>query len=694
MRAKWRKSVSGALRRTPLGKVIDTVRVRRSYGKARTEGEGFLLLHPFCGDRRIPGYVNFDDRPSSAADFELPAGTCPFPGESVSEIRVTAVDRLSEALEEASLGRWWKCLIPGGKLVFDIGGTMPPADGFRSLYSVHLEGHGFREVALPPLVEFGECRDIVFSKVMPERKGASEDDWEKRRRVRPETLTLAWRREHILHQVALEAEEWFFRDRRVLSCGCGSAELETLMGQRGHDITGLDISPVALGIAEGHRKESALAGMRFVLGSGERLPFLDGEFDSVLCTEVLEHVAPALAYRILAEIRRVLGSGGRLLLTVPCKFAYSDPGHVQVFDKSGLAEMLDRAGFEIDRLDHEERRDSYHKHDMLVARATVSPDRSIAKPLRICALGSYRENGFAHLGFHWDGQRRAFRADGHHSTLVDIGVDSDPGSVRRQLLDSEPDVVWMGLMQAIPILLSMRSDIEAMRKRGTKVMMWFCDLRSPERLPLGDVLDVLFVSNGGQGDEYRHAWGVDQVHYMPQACSPAFMRRLDLPEVFDIGHAGTLTRGYHDKRSQLLGLLARNYGVEVRGTTRNDIANFYAQSKIVFGSKLDQERYLYTSNRLFVALGCGAFYLCEWFPGIERLVSNHEHLVWFQGEAEMLELAGHYMKRPEERLRIRMNAERWAHAGHTYQHRIRNMVGILSGRSSGFEGFLGTVSER
>ena len=44
-----------------------------------------------------------------------------------------------------------------------------------------------------------------------------------------------------------------------------------------------------------------------------KLPFEDGKFDNILCTEVLEHLhSPHLA---IAEMKRVLKSGGKLILS-------------------------------------------------------------------------------------------------------------------------------------------------------------------------------------------------------------------------------------------------------------------------------------------------------------------------------------------------------------------------------------------
>ena len=56
-----------------------------------------------------------------------------------------------------------------------------------------------------------------------------------------------------------------------------------------------------------------------VEGDIEAMPFTDGFFGTVLCTEVLEHVPdPAAAIR---EFRRVLRPGGVLIGSVPARSA-------------------------------------------------------------------------------------------------------------------------------------------------------------------------------------------------------------------------------------------------------------------------------------------------------------------------------------------------------------------------------------
>ena len=77
---------------------------------------------------------------------------------------------------------------------------------------------------------------------------------------------------------------------------------------------------------------------------GKTLPYGNGSFDHVLCTEVLEHVSDPLAF--LADIQRVLRSGGSLILTVPWSARLHHlPYDYSRFTRFGLIKLLDAAGF-------------------------------------------------------------------------------------------------------------------------------------------------------------------------------------------------------------------------------------------------------------------------------------------------------------------------------------------------------------
>lgn len=77
----------------------------------------------------------------------------------------------------------------------------------------------------------------------------------------------------------------------------------------------------------------------------DRLPFQDGSFDAVLCTQVLEHLPdPGAA---LPELARVLKPGGQLFLTAPMSHPeHQIPHDFYRYTSWGLRLLLERAGFE------------------------------------------------------------------------------------------------------------------------------------------------------------------------------------------------------------------------------------------------------------------------------------------------------------------------------------------------------------
>lgn len=73
---------------------------------------------------------------------------------------------------------------------------------------------------------------------------------------------------------------------------------------------------------------------------GKTLPFEEGSFDSVICTEVLEHCVDPKA--MLAEMARVLCPGGHLFITVPFVFQHHEMPHDYFrFTRFGLKELVE-----------------------------------------------------------------------------------------------------------------------------------------------------------------------------------------------------------------------------------------------------------------------------------------------------------------------------------------------------------------
>ncbi|MEO0493729.1 MAG: class I SAM-dependent methyltransferase [Actinomycetota bacterium] len=118
-----------------------------------------------------------------------------------------------------------------------------------------------------------------------------------------------------------ESDERFraFVDRfepgdRVLELGCGIDAMAFELAARGVEVVGIDISPVAVEIAQGEATARGVTGVEFVEMNAEALDFEDESFDGVIGTAVLHHLDVVCAYR---EMSRVLRDDGRAVFIEP-----------------------------------------------------------------------------------------------------------------------------------------------------------------------------------------------------------------------------------------------------------------------------------------------------------------------------------------------------------------------------------------
>ncbi|HET9056525.1 MAG TPA: methyltransferase domain-containing protein [Chitinophagaceae bacterium] len=80
--------------------------------------------------------------------------------------------------------------------------------------------------------------------------------------------------------------------------------------------------------------------------NGKVLPFMNKNFDSIFCSEVLEHVFNP--DEIIPELNRVLKSNGKILITVPfCWNEHEVPYDYARYSSFGIVALLEKNGFEI-----------------------------------------------------------------------------------------------------------------------------------------------------------------------------------------------------------------------------------------------------------------------------------------------------------------------------------------------------------
>jgi SAM-dependent methyltransferase len=124
---------------------------------------------------------------------------------------------------------------------------------------------------------------------------------------------------------------------RLLDVGCGGKPWEGTFAGRVTEHVGLE-------------REGARAARADLLYDGDRMPFDDGAFDTVLSNQVLEHVPDPRD--LWADMVRVLAPGGRLIVTVPFSFRlHAEPDDYWRFTPHALRQLCDESGLRVEVLE-------------------------------------------------------------------------------------------------------------------------------------------------------------------------------------------------------------------------------------------------------------------------------------------------------------------------------------------------------
>lgn len=127
---------------------------------------------------------------------------------------------------------------------------------------------------------------------------------------------------------------------RLMDFGCGSKPYQSLFTNVTEYI-GLDYA------GEGHSHEQESIDVYY---DGKTIPFENETFDSVLSSEVFEHLFAL--QQLLPEIARVTKKGGKFLIT--CPFVWEEheiPVDYARYTRFALQDMLEKNGFEIEVID-------------------------------------------------------------------------------------------------------------------------------------------------------------------------------------------------------------------------------------------------------------------------------------------------------------------------------------------------------
>ena len=142
-----------------------------------------------------------------------------------------------------------------------------------------------------------------------------------------------------LHRYAVACE--LSANKNVLDIACGEGYGSRLLALNAASVTGVDIDATTINKA----KEKYKAGhLRFITADARATTLPSGSFDLAVSFETLEHLEDHQPF--LEEIKRLLRSGGQLIISTPdteqysVKSGYSNPFHKKELNRQQLVTLL------------------------------------------------------------------------------------------------------------------------------------------------------------------------------------------------------------------------------------------------------------------------------------------------------------------------------------------------------------------
>ncbi len=151
---------------------------------------------------------------------------------------------------------------------------------------------------------------------------------------------------------------------KVLDVGCGTGYAPLRLASMLFDgkACGIDISSGMIEKARAKMPDTLKERTEFRQATSDNIPYLDDEFDHVLCTNSFHHYPHPI--KALTEMRRVLTPGGQIVIleNAPDLSWYTwawdhflrikEKGHIRYYSSQELGNLIKQAGFESVRLCH------------------------------------------------------------------------------------------------------------------------------------------------------------------------------------------------------------------------------------------------------------------------------------------------------------------------------------------------------
>ena len=192
-------------------------------------------------------------------------------------------------------------------------------------------------------------------------------------------------------------------------------------------------------------------------------------------------------------------------------------------------------------------------------------------------------------------------------------------------------------------------------------------------------VDYLFVINRTYPAQYRDL-GVKRAVFITQGCDRDEHRIVASRNPKWASEVAFIGRPHSDFRIRLLQLVHKHHQLKVWGGEwerfglscrkkhiyPDEFAKICHAAKIFLGCDYDPKLECYITIRTWYALGCGAFLLTNYLPGLETFFTKGVQLDWYESPQECLDLIDYYLKHEQQRQRIAQTGFEWVHSRRTY----------------------------
>lgn len=159
-----------------------------------------------------------------------------------------------------------------------------------------------------------------------------------REKVLPQASTVEfWERSGLVNFLANSP----FLKSEILDVGCGSGEIDIILADKGFTVTGIDISPYAISMANAlaEKYPDCRDRVRFVAGDMESISF-ERRFSSAIISHTFEHVINP--DKVMENVITFLEPGSYVLVAVPNKKAWRDRTHLRYYTERSMKKFLSR----------------------------------------------------------------------------------------------------------------------------------------------------------------------------------------------------------------------------------------------------------------------------------------------------------------------------------------------------------------